>query len=216
MLLLITGSVFAQEGVKFGFRVSPMLSFPTVTDSSKAEIPNSSYGVKPGISFGLMVNFGFSETVGLSTGLHIQARNFQGSSSYTILGVTTTALTKYNITTLELPVQLKLRSPEIGDGIYVVGMFGGAAEVNLSNKKYSEVSVTGLGTSSSTERDNKYINPVTASFIPGAGVDWEFDWGTLYMGASYHWGLMNVLNKKNNGYVNAKMNAVFLDLGYYF
>jgi len=225
---LATG-LFAQEGVKFGIRVSPGINLAQiVNDSSKLKIDGLLTQAKMGIATGLMLNFGFSETAALHTGLHILNRGYKSATDVTDTAdvVIATLESNQSIMAVEIPLGIRLRSPEIGTGIFITAFFGGAAELNIKNKRVYDEFDTSTATIDDLlqleTRDIKEVNLVTASFVVGAGVDWEFDWGTLVMGASYHGGLMNILNKGHQEdlnlttILNGKLSYIALDLGYFF
>lgn len=229
--MLIVSGIYAQEGVKFGFRISPGINLASVVnDSSKQKIDGLTTKAKVGASYGLMLNFGFSETASLHTGLHILHRGYKSETAVTdpASGNTTTFNNNQSVMAVEIPVGLRLRSPEIGTGIYVTGFFGGNVELNVQNKRVFDLIDADTASATFGElieqetRDTKELNLLTASFQVGLGVDWEFDWGTVMMGASYHRGLMNFINKglqEDNGsstILNGKLSYIALDLGYFF
>ena len=167
-----------------------------------------------GIAFDFIFTYGFSEKIAFKTGINIANRRVGSYSSTSILGVTSTVDQKTSITSVEVPVGLKFRSPEIGSGLYIVGMFGVTPEINFSNKVVTEFNVGGLGTTDERQ-DIDDINLITMSFSPGAGVDWEFDWGMLEFTATYNLGLLSYTNKKDTGFAS-KISTVGLNVAYYF
>lgn len=209
---LSSGVLFAQKGFKLGFRFSPQINSGTMTDdSSDKKISTVDYKAKMGFTFGLMVNYGFTNNIGFHTGVHVGTRKFGFESQDSAL----TFKNNQKITSLYVPIQLKLRSGEIAStGLHVIGLFGVFAELNFSNKRAYTDTLTYPNIF-----DTKGSNNVTlfsTSFVPSLGVDWDFDWGTLTLAASYHLGLMNVLDKKTYPGVNSRINTIGLDLGYYF
>lgn len=208
LFMFLSLGLFAQEGLKIGILVSPNIGFSSVTDSTKKKVAGITTPVRPGVGFGLSISYGFNETIGIQTGAFAVIKNLSFKSS--ILGVESKI--QQRVISVEIPFGLKLRSPEIGDGIFVTGFIGGAGEFNVASTQKTFLN----GTLIDTDNSYKNINPITVSPVFGLGVDWEFDWGMIHMGPSFHWGLMRVLNKKNNGNLNVKMSYLALDLGYYF
>lgn len=232
ILLLLTltfyNPVQAQEGIKIGFRASPLVGWASIVDDStktKPEGLTTKAGL--GFSFDFVLTYGFTETVALRTGINIATKSVGTESSFSsdIAGIRTSVMGtgKTSFTAVEVPIGLKFRSPEIGTGIYIIGHFGMNAEFNLQNKVTTDVttSVTagGITTTSNSmteQRDVDGIRLFTASFVPGVGVDWEFDWGMLEMAVTYHWGLLSFTDPDKNGGAVSKLSYVALNLGYFF
>lgn len=211
-VFLSAGTLLAQEGFKLGFRFSPQIGSGTLLDdSSKKKLTAFEMKSKMGFTFGLMINYGFTENIGFHTGVHVGTRKFGFNSNF--LG--STFENRQKLTSVIVPVQLKLRSGELGStGIHIIGNFGVNGEINFSNKRsYTDT----LNYPNIIEdKNSKNVNLFSASFVPSLGIDWDFDWGTVTMAASYHLGLLNVLDKSTYPGINSRMNTIALDLGYYF
>jgi hypothetical protein len=219
-------TAMAQEGAKVGFRASPLISWGNITnDSTKAKPDSLETMAAMGFAFDFVFTYGFSDNIGFKTGITLATRGIKSSS---ILSAPIDGVSRLNsklaITSVIVPLAFKFRSPEIGDGMFIFGVFGMDAEINVQNKIIGDVVV--LDTSGSTPvlhveeretRDNDGINFFTTSFSPGAGLDWQFDWGMLEFGVTYNWGLLSYTTKKfSDPNQRTKMNAVQLNLGYYF
>lgn len=221
--LLGANKMMAQEGAKVGFRASPLISWGNITDKvSKAKPAGLTTGAALGFAFDFAFTYGFSDNIGIKTGVTLATRGIKSSYALPvpILGISSLD-SKLSITSVIVPIGLKFRSPEIGDGMFIYGVFGMDAEINVQNKIVGGyVVVDSSGSSSITTqetRDNDGISIFTTSFAPGAGLDWQFDWGMLEFGVTYHWGLMSYTTKKfTDPNQRTKMNAVALNLGYYF
>jgi Outer membrane protein beta-barrel domain len=204
VLFLIVGltgmhRVMAQEGAKVGFSIRPMVSWASTVDDSTKQKPiglENNAGV--GFAFDFIFTYGFSEKIAFKSGINIANRNVGSSFSSSLLGVNTSIESKTSLTSIEVPLGLKFRSPEIGSGLYIVGLFGVTPEINFSNKIATDITVGSLVTNSETQ-DTKDVNFFTTSFSPGAGVDMEFDWGMLEFTATYSLGLMSSIGL-NVGY----------------
>lgn len=230
--LLIAGAIFAQEGAKAGFRLTPLVSWATITnDSTKLKPTGLESKAAMGFSFDFAFHYGFSDNVGLQTGINISTRGFKTETSQDYSGIGGSASevlsSKSKFTAVEIPVGLKFRSPEIGDGLYVIGNFGVTAELNVANKVISDTAGVDISNPSSPvfvltrdveRRDVDGLNLITGSFSPGLGVDWEFDWGMIQLMATYHWGLLSITDAKSDEYRNQKTKVNYLGItaGYYF
>ena len=207
-------SAFAQEGVKIGFRASPLVGWAKVSnDSTKTKPAGLTTKAGVGFSFDFVFTYGFTDAVGLKTGINIATKTVK--SEYD-LGAFGNIDQNVNFTAVEIPIGLKFRSPEIGDGMYIVGHFGVNPEINVQNKVKTETTVPGVGTSTTEQVDVDGIRLLTGSFVPGVGLDWEFDWGMLEFAATYHWGLLSYTDPDKNGGNVSKLNYIALNLGYFF
>lgn len=223
MLLLATtgfyGTAQAQEGIKVGFRASPLIGWSTtVDDSTKIKPEGLETKAALGFGFDFVLTYGFSDNFAFKTGVTIATKGTKAETniSNSLLSINGTYST--NFTAVEVPIGFKFRSPEIGDGMYVIGHFGLNPEFNVQNKQKSEVTTTigGVATTVNTETvDADGIRLFTASFAPGVGLDWEFDWGMLEFGVTYHWGLLSYSDPDVTG-VRSRLNAIALNLGYFF
>lgn len=218
LFVLLGTSVFAQEGARVGFRATPMVSFANIVDSSKTKPAGLNTHGKMGFSFDFIFTYGFTESIGLMTGVNISTRGFKFDQSISALGQTLSTDVKTSFTAVDIPIGLKFRSPEIGDGIYIVGNFGVHNELNVQNKTVATTTLSGIINSDTTitTRDAEDIRFYTLSFSPGAGVNIETDFGMLEGMVTYHWGLLNFYNKEQSGGLIGKLNAIALSLGYYF
>lgn len=219
LLLLVSlvgvNRLMAQEGAKVGFRLSPIVGWAGIVDDSTKQKPSGlETQAKMGFAFDFVFTYGFSEKIGLKTGINISKKAVGSQFDLSDSSGVFTIESKTSLTAVELPVGLKFRSPEIGSGLYIIGYFGVTPELNFQNKVNTTTTVGSLTTESEL-RDIDDINLITASFAPGAGVDWEFDWGMLEFSATYNLGLLSYTNKKDTGY-SSKISYISLNLGYFF
>lgn len=226
--LTLAASGYAQEGLKIGLRFSPIYSYARVVDASGNRVSDDLSG-RLGISYGLMVNYGLGQgsTYGLSTGIHIVNSGFSRMGSATAVGTDSTvnAEQKWTFTTVEIPVTVKLRTSEIGSGFYANGFFGGSVNFTAGNKNV----YTGLNPQSdlrgegTLQREAQLVNPLSFSFIFGAGGEYEVgSVGVLSFGLVYHQGLTN-LNRQGKFESLARgasekyrLNYFSLELGFFF
>jgi hypothetical protein len=206
---LLVLSVSAQQGFKIGLRFSPIISYASILDSTKSSIPGLDKSAKIGFSYGLLANYGFTDNYAFHTGVHIVTKGYSTS--------TTTTTTNVKYTSVEIPIALKLRSNEVATGIYIKGLFGISADVNVGFKnEYTGFNPYTGAPGDGTIKDTKYINPFTTTFIFGPGAEWDLSFGVVDLGLIFHQGLMNINNKKQTGEGIIRVNYVSLDLGYYF
>lgn len=214
--LFVYKPVQAQEGVKIGFRASPLIGWANISDRDTKSKPDGlETSAALGFSFDFVFTYGFSESVGLRTGVNIAAKSFK---SQTVIAAFDTDLTQsIGVTAVEIPLGLKFRSPEIGSGMYIVGHFGVNPELNVQNKIKTTGTILGLPVDEE-QVDVDGISFFTASFVPGVGLDWEFDWGMLEFALTYHWGLLSITDPDNDdlGNLRTRMNYIALNLGYFF
>jgi hypothetical protein len=215
-LLIILGlsgmnKLMAQEGAKVGFVLSPLVGWQSVVlDSSKQKPTGLETKAGVGFAFDFVFTYGFSDKIAFKTGINIASKTIGSSFGTTGLSVDS----KTSLTSVEVPIGLKFRSPEIGSGLYIIGMFGVTPEINFANKVVTTTTIGSLVTTDE-RRDVDNINLITASFAPGAGVDWEFDWGMLEFSATYNLGLLSYTNRKDT-YLASKISYIALNVGYFF
>lgn len=224
MLLLATtgfyGTAQAQEGIKVGFRASPLVGWSTtVDDSTKTKPEGLETKAGLGFAFDFVLTYGFSDNFMFKTGVTIATKGSKAETNISGTGFSVSGTSSTNFTAVEIPVGFKFRSPEIGDGMYIIGHFGLNPEFNVQNKVNSKVTTTLGGASSTVETEQVDVDGIrlfTASFAPGVGLDWEFDWGMLEFGLTYHWGLLSYTDPDKFGGQKSRLNAMALNVGYFF
>jgi hypothetical protein len=214
-LLVISNYVVAQSQWRLGLRVSPLVSFASVTDADKNDIVGLDASSRLGIGGGLVANYQFEEKFALQTGLQIVNRG------YTIKR--TNIEQKSSITTVEIPLLLHLRTNEIGSGIRATGIFGGTAGVFAGAG--TDLTVNGTTTS---DKKGAIFNTFQFDFTFGAGAEMNLNGaGTVALGLSYHLPLIVMADKvptvnqgNGNGYEykdgRVKLGYLALDLTYFF
>jgi hypothetical protein len=202
-------TTYAQEGFRFGFRLSPLVTSVRITDQDNKLYTAADQGGRAGISAGLIGIYGFSEKVGLYTGLLFTSK---GMAYYYKNG---NDKMKYSttLTTLEIPIALHLLSNEVMDGMKIRGLFG------LQNNIL-------IGVSNVTPKDTDKSRDGYTFFVPdlliGVGVEWALPKiGTLDLGVSYHHPLGSYYKTSydllGKSYENRyKMSYVAIDLAYIF
>lgn len=217
---LAASNLFAQQGVKIGLRFSPIVSFANITDSSNNRVSDD-VGTRVGLSYGLMVNYGLTDNFGIQSGIHIVSKGYNRSGVANLdTSGTVNFSQKVSMTTVEIPIALRGRSPEIGNGIFITGVFGISADISAGYKNEFEGidPITGAASAEGgTKSGSEFLTPVNLTFIFGPGVELEYDWGLINAGVIYHQGLSNMNNRSNIGNQETiRMNYVSLDLAYFF
>lgn len=227
LMLAVSSTVTAQSKIRFGLRLSPVVSWANTKDSTgaKYELPSGvSSSARMGISYGLTIIYQMADNFGLQTGVNWVDRGYKLKGTLYAPLTTTSYTQKRKLSALEIPILLRLRSGYIGKeelGLKIRGLVGVSADINVSGK-VEDSPATPLGIKYST----KWYQPAGASTVFGLGVEWKIDKvGTFDLGASYHKGLINSrLDKKtetNGNWINPsrlrqRYDYVALDLTYLF
>lgn len=212
---VLTLQICAQEAksLRLGLNASPSVSWfkPETKDYSPA-------GALLGFTYGLVGDFRVGQYYSVSTGLNIS--HFGGKLEFTeqlsVIGVTKMER-EYRMQYLELPVTIKLNTPEIGYFTYY-GRFGFATGFNLRSKaKDTYVS----GSTFTEEYDNKRNTPLLrAALVVGLGLEYSLGGRTsLFGGFTYNNGFTNNLKGRNqhtNANLSATANYLMLNLGIMF
>lgn len=199
--IFTSGVILAQdEGFRLGLALNPTVNFGRLSDNNDNIVDHSS-GV--GLRFGLLVDNFFTENYAFHTGAHLLIKSF-GDRDQDFFG----AFARTTITTVEIPVGLKLRSNEIGDGFRVTGLMGATLDLNLAAK-------TKFGNNNGNAEINikDEINTFGSTFKFGAGMEKGFDFGDLTFGLSYNFGLTDLAKDDN---IKLRVNYFSIDLGFYF
>lgn len=210
-----SSKALAQSPVRLGLKFNPIISYARVTDEDKKSIDGLDKSSKIGFSGGLMLDFDFSERAAFHTGLLIVSKGYKTDFIYTGQGDPTIAQmqTDSKITTVEVPLALKMRSGDIADGLRIRGLFGGQLGLNVSSKTTIDIG----SFNEESRKTSDYYQPLSVDFLVGAGVEYDIDnVGTLDFGLSYHNGLTR-FNKKNDILsTRALLHYFSLDIGFFF
>jgi len=232
LFLMCLSSTQAQQGVKFGFRISPVIGRAYVNDSTKQKPKGLT--TKPqasaSVDAGMMTELYITERCDLATGISWQQLKFEttqpiprgvidDSSKKEIKGLTTRHA-------VVIPLGLRFKSPELGNsGIRAWLHFGAQANLNLSYSSVEEVLVSETDRAGNTtysvrelETSRKdFVETFTASAVPAMGFDIKIGNGILQPAVSGHLGLMNILNYDTNpSNQSVRLSYIALDLGYFF
>ncbi|QNL22685.1 PorT family protein [Hyphobacterium sp. CCMP332] len=241
LFLFSINNLQAQEyysgDVRFGLGIAPNLSWYNISSD-----PYSSNGAKAGWSWGFNVDYFFSGTYSLSTGLHLL--NYGGKLSYpdiyrNQLGQEFKVRGESDVksSAVQLPLALKMRTTLL-NALNYYGKFGAVAAVNYNR---SEDYFTDPNSNINVEIEDRDFNDdsrlFNLSILIGAGIEYNISGNTTAIaGISYHQGILNQLNKRayltnDSGMVlaseqtdpgpqgekqKATINFISLDLGIFF
>lgn len=202
----------AQSPIRLGLKFNPIVSFARVTDEDKKSIDGLEKSSKIGFSGGLMMDFNFSERAAFHTGLLIVRRGYDYSYPFTLSDSAMTRETRSidaSITTVEIPLALKMRSGDIANGLRLRGLFGGQLGLNVSSKTETQLETS--------RKTSDYYQPLSVDFLVGAGVEYDIESvGTLDFGLSYHNGLTRFNKKKTSDQIRTLVHYFSLDIGFFF
>lgn len=205
----------AQEGLKIGLRFSPLVAFTSITDETGNNIAGNTVSSKIGFSYGLAATYGFTDNYGIYSGVHIVRKGFKRTDVRDSVSFTQDVAA----TTVEIPLALRGRSNEIGNGIYLSGLFGVSLDVRAGyTNEFTGANPVTMVAGNGTTKNSSLINPITASFLFGAGADWFVDRvGTFNFGIIFHRGLLNLNNQSNFGNEEViNVSYLSLDVAYMF
>ncbi|MCS7163184.1 MAG: outer membrane beta-barrel protein [Bacteroidia bacterium] len=229
--LLSGGLLHAQEGVKFGLRLSPGIGFFGVDSSGRTSIKNLTSSGAFNIAGGLMLSFGFSDNVALILGLGMARGSGKitlkpdygivgrvGTNADTLYlretGLTGESPISYRLTSLNVPVFIKLRTNPIAETpIRAKALLGGQVDLRIGSSTKSERRLVAESfIDEGVVRTSDHFGSFFAQLSAGAGVDVVLEGiGTIDFTILYNHGLTNFLNKdfKFEATVN---NTTYTDL----
>lgn len=210
-----------QKPFKFGFKVSPALSWLS---------PDAKYYEQGGAAFTL--NWGFiaditlMEHYYLSTGFNVSY--FQGNLSYphimsfeqkgSDIAYEGNLDRTYNLRYIEVPLAFKMKTNELAKNIKFFGLMGINTGFNIRAKANDSFKgINTLGRSQSYSEDKVDIKnettTVKASLLVGAGIDYVIDESiSMILGINFNNGLSNILKGNNTVHTDIETKAV----PYYF
>lgn len=237
--LLLVSPLMAQNGLKFGLQVSPLIGWSNVIDdnenNSVADKTGYDFSSRAGFSYGATLSWGLVDNLAILSGVNIvnkgYSRTVEGSIFPDSLDLPAGSVAEQTVrmTTVEIPLLLKGRTPEIAGGLRIVGKFGASLDLAVGYRnEYETLRPDNYGMEEVSGTINgalDYLRPINVSFVVGGGIDWNFPVGTVSAGITYHQGLTNMRRQK--GFVEGeaatifageivRMNYVALDLGFFF
>jgi len=193
LALIVSFSAFSQD-LKIGLTLAPTINFNKhqVDDNgSWVTVDDGSGGL--GWKGGLLADYQFADNYYLHSGLLIHSKALD------------TDYSDQSLTTIEIPLALKLRSQEVAENVHITGFFGGTFDLNVSAKYKDENGV---------EIDNSdAFNTFGMSFMAGAGAEYDLDYGSIGIGLSYHLGFTDIASDDNYKVIPKHLA---IDLVFYF
>ena len=193
LALLISMSSWAQD-FKFGLTLAPTINFNKIEikDANGKWVTDKDGNGGLGWKGGLLGDYQFADNYYIHSGLLIHSKAFN-SDGYDM-----------SVTTLEIPLALKLRSKEVTDNVHITGFFGGTFDLNVAAKSKAN----------GGEIDIKdKINTFGTSFMFGAGAEYDLDFGSIGLGLSYHLGFTDIYDDDN---IKMIPKHLAIDLVFYF
>jgi opacity protein-like surface antigen len=227
---------------RFGLQFSPNISWLKANTAGY-----ESDGSEFGFSYGLSFEFFMSKNYLVSTG--VQILNTGGKLNYAALpntSISEPVTEDFSLKYIEIPINLKLRTNEIGYLTYF-GQIGINSAINFRGKSsfsfasetangFTVAQTSGGGINEGVESDAA-INWINLSLVIGAGVEYNISGNTsLMLGLTFNNGFINQLDSKtrllgSDGNVvvdgngnpiftekkaNANLNYFALNIGIYF
>ncbi|MCX7606413.1 MAG: outer membrane beta-barrel protein [Bacteroidia bacterium] len=211
----LTMGLYAQEGVKFGLRVTPGVGFFSLDSTGRTVRTLTSSGVF-NFGGGLMLSFGFSDNVAFLVGAGIgsgggkvefkptygiPAKTAGGADTLVRLdsaGLSSATTVTYKYTSLNVPVWIKMRTNPLGSTpLRAKALLGGQVDVRVGSSTNSErVIVSADFIDQDRTRTGAHFSSFLAQASGGAGVDVELEGiGTIDFTILYNHGLINFFDK---------------------
>jgi len=193
IIFLVGFSSFAQD-LKIGLTLAPTINFnkeEVKDEDGRWKTVDGTGGL--GWKGGLLADYNFTGNYNLHSGLLIHTKAFDSDD------------VDMSVTTIEIPLALKLRSKEVADNVHITGFFGTTFDLNVS----------------ATQKDidgNEYdysdaINSFGMSFMAGAGAEYDLDYGSVGIGLSYHLGFTDIAASDN---LKTTPRHLSIDIVFYF
>ncbi len=213
--LLFVYNSYGQSPLRLGLRLSPILSFASITDNDKNTISGVESSGRIGIGGGLIGVYQISDKFGIQSGLQICTRGFSITRP--------NAEQNSTVTIVEIPALLHMRTEDITEGLRLRGIFG--STIGILAGASSEYKV---GSMTDSNKKGENFSTFQFDFTFGGGIEYNLGKaGTIDIGLSYHLPLLLMSDKvvkpnsgNGNGYnfedARLKLSYLALDLSYYF
>ncbi len=228
--------------VRFGAYLAPSISWmkPTTTTDGEKAYRVVSDGPKLGFTYGLMADYFFAPNYGVVTGLQITTSGGKIIANAIDDSWAAKKVVKadfnYNLQYLEIPLNLKLRTDDLG-GFKLFGQLGLTGGINIAKKADYTVNYYDTGTALKTVADTKAkisgsfgaIAPILFSMNIGAGIEIPIaNKLRFYAALFFNNGFFpdttkpDLYDEKNLGYkgtfrdANTRLNNFALRLGLFF
>ncbi len=192
ILLLIGLNLHAQD-FRIGLTLAPTINFnKNFYKDANGNFVSTDNSGGLGWKGGLLADYNFSGNYNIHSGLLIHSKNLNTDAS------------DQSLTTLEIPLALKLRTKEVTDNVHITGFFGGTFDINVAAKaKAGDSEVQNIDA----------FNTFGMSFMAGVGGEYDLDFGSIGIGLSYHLGFTDV--KKSDEFKTLPKH-LSIDFVFYF
>lgn len=224
-IILMMNPVFGQETAKPDFR---KFRIGVVTDFGlgwmSPKITNYSYnGLRAVGSWGLSLDYNLTENYSLNSGFSLAG--YGGKLKYAHMdtsGVSGSMERKYRLKYLDIPINLKLKTNQIGYFTYFfqIGVVSSFRLQALADDEFTVASTTNSTADIDITGITRLIN---LGYRISIGTEYQISKSFSAFGQlNYHSGLINAFNKKAtytpdpNITANANLNKVSLTLGFLF
>ncbi len=211
VLLLGLNNAHAAK-LHFGLQANPELSW------IKPNFTNASYdGLTFAYKYGLYAAYDITEHYAFATGVQISNRGGK-YSYYDSLGIVATSYSiRQRIQYLDLPLNLKMTTNEIGYITYY-GEFGLLPSIRLKARFDEETFVNNVSQAKLENSNNlKDINPVSLALHLGLGMQYSLTESTSFLvGAYFNNGFTDMLRDIKSMELKANGNQVGLSVGILF
>lgn len=221
LILLSLSSQAQQKPFKFGFKLSPAISWLS-PDAKNYEGNGSDFT----FSWGLIADITLMENYYLATGFNVSY--FSGKLKYPEIATLETAgvpmdytgemQRNYHLRYIEVPMALKMKTNELAKNLKFFGQIGINTGFNIRAKSNDEFNGTNPITGKYSYGENKVdikeeTTLVKASLLVGAGTEYVIDESvSVVMGINFNNGFTNILKGSNN--VDSSIDAKAVP--YYF
>ena len=193
VILLLLGLNLQAQDFRIGLTLAPSINFnKNFVKNSDGNFVSSDNSGGLGWKGGLLADYNFAGNYNIHSGLLIHSKNFN------------TDAVNQSLTTLEIPLALKLRTKEVTDNVHITGFFGGTFDINVAAKaKLNESEIQNIDA----------FNKFGMSFMAGVGGEYDLDFGSVGVGVSYHLGFTDVVKDEN---FKALPKHLAIDFVFYF
>lgn len=236
----------AYKNVRLGFYIAPTSSWmrPTANKDDEGNFDVASNGSKIGFMYGLMADFYFTENYAIATGLQVDhnggkilANRVKAKEDNTVNQVRTADF-EYSFQYLEIPLNVKLRTYELGSaGLRIFGQAGLTVGFNIGKKATYTVDYYDAATQTPKTASGDHVKltgsltaaPINLQMNIGAGIEYSLTNNiSLYGGLFFNNGFLpdatnpDKYDASRLGYEgsfkdgNTRLNNLALRIGVFF
>lgn len=198
-LIATVNFTFAQDVAPklfhFGLKVAPTLAW---MKANTKELKNG--GMRPGFSYGLITEFGFTKNYAFGTGIDITYRGGKVTGDYSQDSIMYNYDNIYKFQFIEIPLTLKMKTNMIGPMTYF-GQIGVAPGYAIKTKgdiestlKTIDTAYNEIATAVDNEDVKDVVNKIMISMVISAGAEYNLGGSTnLLVAITFNNGFTNLL-----------------------